>query len=197
MDKQNVSISLWRFSTHERFGGQSLGIEDLSVIWFGRTNRTNLSTASIAVLRIWNGIQQESLPWLVYNLFPGTNHVPKQNAINQYRGIVNNNRVALPTTQCFLQEVPLELDVDSSTGVIRGSIQILHLYHSLNPIVRRNLVTGDVDPIYNEALTSFSKILPNARPKIPKLKFSSVINNIIPVVDNRSFGFRDYSDRGL
>ncbi|CAD7078651.1 unnamed protein product [Hermetia illucens] len=60
----------------------------------------------------------------------------------------------------------------------------------MNPVVRRSLVTGDVDQIYNEALTAFqvafteyAEILPDARPKIPKLKFTSATTNIIAAVD--------------
>ncbi|CAD7079165.1 unnamed protein product [Hermetia illucens] len=124
--------------------------------------------------------------------FPELSHVPEQNVVNQYRVIVNNNRVALPTRQQIFQEVSLELGLESSNYRTsqRSNPSTPPVRHSMNPVVRKSLVTGDVDPIYNEALTAFqvafteyAEILPDARPRIPKLKFTSATTNIIAAVD--------------
>lgn len=60
----------------------------------------------------------------------------------------------------------------------------------MNAAVRRSLVTGDVEPINNEAFTEFQvasteyvEILPEARPKISKIMFTSANNNRIAIVD--------------
>lgn len=62
----------------------------------------------------------------------------------------------------------------------------------MKPVAKRSLVTGDVDLIYNEVL-----ILPDARLKIRKLKFTSAIKDVIAAVERILgglgwFGWRDY-----
>lgn len=62
----------------------------------------------------------------------------------------------------------------------------------MDPAIRGSLVVGDADPIYNEAFntfqvasTKYAEILPAARPKIPKLKSTLGINNIMPLTEFR------------